>query len=59
MPALFDLLEQESELGVRTVPGHRMFGNIHPYPDGSERMARSCDEGDARLGRLSVNGHPG
>jgi fido (protein-threonine AMPylation protein) len=40
MPALFDLLEQEPEPGVRAVLGHWMFGYIHPYPDGNGRMAR-------------------
>ena len=40
MPALFDLLEHESEPGVRAVLGHWLFGYIHPYPDGNGRMAR-------------------
>jgi fido (protein-threonine AMPylation protein) len=40
MPALFDLIEQESEPGVRAVLGHWLFGYIHPYPDGNGRMAR-------------------
>jgi fido (protein-threonine AMPylation protein) len=40
IPALFDLLEQETEPGVRAVLGHWMFGYIHPYPDGNGRMAR-------------------
>ena len=40
MTALFDLLEQESEPGVRAVLGHWLFGYIHPYPDGNGRMAR-------------------
>ncbi len=40
MPALFDLLEKETEPGVRAVLGHWMFGYIHPYPDGNGRMAR-------------------
>jgi Fic family protein len=39
MPALFDLLEQEKEPGVRAVLGHWLFGYIHPYPDGNGRMA--------------------
>ena len=38
--ALFDLLENEPEPGVRAVLGHWMFGYIHPYPDGNGRMAR-------------------
>ena len=40
MPALFDLLESESEPSVRAVLGHWLFGYIHPYPDGNGRMAR-------------------
>lgn len=40
MRALFDLLENEPEPGVRAVLGHWMFGYIHPYPDGNGRMAR-------------------
>jgi fido (protein-threonine AMPylation protein) len=40
MPALIDLLEQESEPGVRAVLGHWLFGYIHPYSDGNGRMAR-------------------
>jgi hypothetical protein len=40
MPALFDLLERETEAGVRAVLGHWLFGYIHPYPDGNGRMAR-------------------
>lgn len=40
MPALFDLLEAESEPSVRAVLGHWLIGYIHPYPDGNGRMAR-------------------
>ena len=40
MPALFDLIEQEPEPGVRAVLGHWLFGYIHPYPDGNGRVAR-------------------
>jgi fido (protein-threonine AMPylation protein) len=40
MPALFDLLERETDPGVRAVLGHWLFGYIHPYPDGNGRMAR-------------------
>ena len=40
MPALFDLLEQETEPSVRAVLGHWLFGFVHPYPDGNGRMAR-------------------
>src|SRR5437588_162862 len=40
IPALFDLLEKETEPGVRAVLGHWLFGYIHPYPDGNGRMAR-------------------
>ena len=38
--ALFDLLENEPEPGVRAVLGHWLFGYVHPYPDGNGRMAR-------------------
>jgi len=40
MPALFDLLEKETEPSVRAVLGHWLFGYIHPYPDGNGRMTR-------------------
>jgi fido (protein-threonine AMPylation protein) len=40
MPALFELLENEPEPGVRAVLGHWLFGYVHPYPDGNGRMAR-------------------
>jgi fido (protein-threonine AMPylation protein) len=40
MPALFDLLENEAEPGVRAVLGHWLLGYVHPYPDGNGRMAR-------------------
>jgi hypothetical protein len=40
IPALFDLLEEETEPGVRAVLGHWLFGYIHPYADGNGRMAR-------------------
>ncbi len=40
MPALFELLEDEPEPGVRAVLGHWLFGYVHPYPDGNGRMAR-------------------
>jgi hypothetical protein len=40
MPALFDLLEKEKVPAVCAVLGHWMFGYIHPYPDGSGRIAR-------------------
>lgn len=40
MPALFDLLESETEAAVRAVLGHWLFGYIHPYMDGNGRMAR-------------------
>ena len=40
MPALFDLLEGETEPSVRAVLGHWLFGYVHPYPDGNGRMAR-------------------
>ena len=40
MPALFDLLEEETLPSVGAVLGHWLFGYIHPYPDGNGRMAR-------------------
>ena len=40
MPALFDLLEQETESAVRAVLAHWLFGYVHPYPDGNGRMTR-------------------
>jgi fido (protein-threonine AMPylation protein) len=40
MPALFDLLESETEPSVRAVLGHWLIGYIHPYMDGNGRMAR-------------------
>lgn len=40
MPALFDLLESETEPAVRAVLGHWLFGYIHPYMDGNGRIAR-------------------
>ena len=40
MPAVFDLLEQETVPCVRAVLGHWLFGYVHPYPDGNGRMAR-------------------
>ena len=40
MPALFDLLENETEPSVRAVLGHFLLGYIHPFPDGNGRIAR-------------------
>jgi fido (protein-threonine AMPylation protein) len=40
MPALFDLIEGERVPAVRAVLGHWLFGYIHPFPDGSGRVAR-------------------
>jgi Fic family protein len=40
MPALFDLLEKETEAAVRVVLGHFIFVYIHPYIDGNGRMGR-------------------
>lgn len=40
MPALMELIEQETEASVRAVLGHFMFVFIHPYMDGNGRMAR-------------------
>ncbi len=38
LPALFDLLKEETEASVRIVPGHFIFVYIHPYMDGNGRM---------------------
>ena len=40
MPALFDLLKNESHPAVRAVLGHFFFVFIHPYMDGNGRMGR-------------------
>lgn len=40
MPALFDLLQEETEPSVRVVLGHFIFVYIHPYFDGNGRMGR-------------------
>ena len=40
MPALFDMLKEETHAGVRAVLGHFIFVYIHPYPDGNGRIAR-------------------
>lgn len=40
MPALFDLLAEETEPSVRVVLGHFMFVYIHPYFDGNGRAGR-------------------
>lgn len=40
MPTLLGLLSQENEPSVRAVLGHWLLGYIHPYPDGTGRMAR-------------------
>lgn len=40
MPVLFELLEQETDAGVRAVLGHFIFVFIHPYMDGNGRMGR-------------------
>ncbi len=40
LPALFQLLEEEEEPGVRVVLGHFLFVYIHPYIDGNGRMGR-------------------
>lgn len=38
IPALFELLQQETEASVRVVLGHFMFVYVHPYMDGNGRM---------------------
>lgn len=40
MPALFDLLQNETHAGVRAVLWHFVFVFIHPYMDGNGRMGR-------------------
>lgn len=40
MPALFDLLMEETNPAVRVVLGHFIFVYIHPYFDGNGRMGR-------------------
>ena len=40
MPALFEVLEAETEPSVRAVLGHFVFVYIHPYMDGNGRLGR-------------------
>jgi len=40
LPTFFELLENETEPGVRAVLGHFVFVYIHPYMDGNGRIAR-------------------
>jgi len=40
MPALFELLESETDASVRVVLGHFIFVYIHPYIDGNGRTGR-------------------
>jgi Fic family protein len=40
MPALFEMLQRESEASVKAVLGHFVFVFIHPYMDGNGRMGR-------------------
>jgi fido (protein-threonine AMPylation protein) len=40
MPALFELLKNEHDAGVRAVLGHFVFVYIHPYMYGNGRIAR-------------------
>lgn len=40
MPALFELLREETDPAVRVVLGHFVFVYIHPYMDGNGRMGR-------------------
>lgn len=58
MPALFELIEQESEASVRAVLAHWLLGYIHPYPDGNGRMARFMMNACARIGWLPVDRDP-
>ncbi len=40
MPAMFKLLQEEPDPGVRVVLGHFIFVYIHPYPDGNGSIGR-------------------
>ena len=40
MPAFFELLQGETDAGVRVVLGHFVFVYIHPYMDGNGRTGR-------------------
>lgn len=40
MPALFELLKNEPDPGVRAVLGHFVFVYVHPYMDGNGRIGR-------------------
>jgi fido (protein-threonine AMPylation protein) len=40
MPALFEMIQNENEPGVRAVLGHFIFVYIHPYMDGNGRIGR-------------------
>jgi hypothetical protein len=40
MPAYFELLQEETDAGVRAVLGHFVLVYIHPYIDGNGRMGR-------------------
>lgn len=40
LEALWDLLEAETDAGVRAVLGHHLFVFIHPYYDGNGRIGR-------------------
>lgn len=40
MPALIEMLKEETEASVRVVLGHFIFVYIHPYMDGNGRLGR-------------------
>ena len=40
IPALFELIRNEDDAGVRAVLGHFIFVYIHPYMDGNGRIGR-------------------
>ncbi len=40
MPIFFELLQEETEPGVRVVLGHFVFVYLHPYMDGNGRIGR-------------------
>lgn len=57
--ALWQLIDQEREAGVRAVLGHHLFAFIHPYFDGNGQVGRFLM--NTRLGqwRVSMDGGQG
>lgn len=54
MPALFDLLERETDPGVRAVLGHWLFGCIHTL---SQRAFGANDEAESLMLFAPESGH--